>query len=63
MGLTLLSGVVIGVAGKWLYDNRQKMLKRRKRELLLVVETPKAHVTPSTTATETTRVPNLTVTP
>lgn len=62
MGLTLLSGVVIGVAGKWLYDNRQKMLNRRKGNVT-VVETPKAHVAPSTTATETTRVPNLTITP
>lgn len=62
MGLTLLSGVLIGVAGKWLYDNRQKVWKRRKGNVT-VVETPQAHVTPSTTATETTHVPNLTITP
>ena len=62
MGLTLLSGVVIGVAGKWLYDNRQKMLRWRNGSVA-IVETPKVHVTPSVTATETTPVPNLTVVP
>lgn len=62
MGLTLLSGIAIGVAGKWLYDKRHKVLNRRKGNVT-VADTPRAHVAPSTTATETTHVPNLTIAP
>ncbi len=38
--LTLLSGVVIGAAGTWLYNHNWKLPTRRTRSNVMVVDTP-----------------------
>ena len=60
--LTLLSGVAIGITGKWLYDNDWKLPTRDAKSKVMVVDTPTVHTTVPSTPTMETGIPSETQT-